>query len=540
MNRFEKDFVIYPEYSDTEDLRNIQGFSRLLKEDLSRALGDVSPSDEIAKTLERHRIPAAFISSDYGGLGMCNKDLLAISEILSIDWSVFLRTQQIHCAANIITLYGNEEQKRKLLPLIASGQIIPAICLYEGEMELDFDAMKTGVVTVSAGKEKLSGCKVNVIGASNANLFIVFGCRKLFQGGSTFTCFLVEKNASTEGNIVVSKKVDCLGLDFVDVSEVEFSDVPLSMENIIDSSSSGREIALEYLNSSPIIYGAAVTGFMKRLIEILVKFCNTTVQCNAQLSKKLSVQKLTTEMALSTFALESMCYYIGGMMDENLVVITDIENAIINRFANRVIREAIASTIEIVGLYSCDRRFDYEKLMRDVLTVLSIQNKDSELLEQISLGTLTAWSNVNARNMSKWQPGLRGTLNRMFGPEKFAADLSSPKLIHFIAEHAHPSLENACRNLEYNMFRLNSVLGVIVAEYGKKLENDFAALDHIANVVEGNLSMISIISRASRSYSIGLRNADLELAWTLMLCSRIATTSKNELESLNDCESPSF
>lgn len=61
------------------------------------------------------------------------------------------------------------------------------------------------------------------------------------------------------------------------------------------------------------------------------------------------------------------------------------------------------------------------------------------------------------------------------------------------------------------MSRLNIVLGKITAEQGKHLETDFAALSSISTVVENNLGMVAAISRASRSYSIGLRNADLEV-----------------------------
>uniref|UniRef100_A0A1I7YJI8 NR LBD domain-containing protein n=2 Tax=Steinernema glaseri TaxID=37863 RepID=A0A1I7YJI8_9BILA len=71
-------------------------------------------------------------------------------------------------------------------------------------------------------------------------------------------------------------------------------------------------------------------------------------------------------------------------------------------------------------------------------------------------------------------------------------------------------------------------------EQGKNTQTDFATLESLSEVIENNLGMLACIARASRSYSIGLRNADLELAWTIMHCSRTAIKTKTELECLSD------
>lgn len=62
---------------------------------------------------------------------MCNKDLLCISEVLGIDWNVYMTLTQIQRAVKAITVYGTQEQKESLLPRIASGSLRPAICLFE-------------------------------------------------------------------------------------------------------------------------------------------------------------------------------------------------------------------------------------------------------------------------------------------------------------------------------------------------------------------------------------------------------------------------
>ncbi|KHN85677.1 Acyl-CoA dehydrogenase family member 9, mitochondrial [Toxocara canis] len=84
------------------------------------------------------------------------------------------------------------------------------------------------------------------------------------------------------------------------------------------------------------------------------------------------------------------------------------------------------------------------------------------------------------------------------------------------------------------MSRLNTVISKLAAEQGKRIETDFGVLCSLSSVVENNLGMVAVISRASRSYSIGLRNADLELAWALTYCCRAARDSFTELHTLLD------
>lgn len=81
------------------------------------------------------------------------------------------------------------------------------------------------------------------------------------------------------------------------------------------------------------------------------------------------------------------------------------------------------------------------------------------------------------------------------------------------------SFQPACRDLEKSMSRLDIALERIIADHGKDVQSDFSLLDGISQVIENNLAMISTISRSSRSYSIGLRNSDLEVSrfWYIRL-----------------------
>uniref|UniRef100_A0A914ZNZ1 Uncharacterized protein n=1 Tax=Parascaris univalens TaxID=6257 RepID=A0A914ZNZ1_PARUN len=541
LNRFEKDFLIYPEYLDSESAANIKSFAMNLNNNLRKALADGEPSNgalpqSVLAVLNKASLWSAYVPSEYGGIGMCNKDLLCISEVLGIDWNVYMTLTQVQRAVKAITVYGTQEQKESVLPRIASGSLRPAICLFEENGGFDFASMRTTSTASGGGVEKLNGCKTRVIGAANANLFFIFANRKSsLQDSDAFKCFLVEKDLLPEGALTVSSPLRTFGLNGLDVSKVELRDLSVTSANVLGSNSESSDIALELSASNDFTYGAAVVGFLKLLTAELVHFCNTTVQYNISLSENPGIQRLLTEICLTTFVLESMSYYIGGLLDEELIIASDIEAAIIHKYANYALRLAISTTVEVLGTGSCDMEFRFEKMFRDATTVMSLSNAETNLTELISMGTLTSWANTNAGRLSAWRSGRTGAFSRLFGAESDHAQLNNPKLVHFIAEHAHPSLEYACRDLEQTMSRLNIVLGRITAEQGKHLETDFAALCSISSVVENNLGMVAAISRASRSYSIGLRYADLEqVAWALTYCSRAARHSLTELNGLLD------
>ena len=224
-------------------------------------------------------------------------------------------------------------------------------------------------------------------------------------------------------------------------------------------------------------------------------------------------------------------YYIGGLLDEGLVLTTDIENAIIQKYINRVLKEAFSTITQVVGTSATDHDAEYDKMVRDMNTLLSLNVSDTSLAKTISLSMVVSW--VEATNYEgKYMKSQ--ALKKFFNTQKIQDTWSNPKLKHFMAEHVHPSLEPACRNLEISMSRLDMVLNRIVEDAGSRIKEEIATLESLSKVLENNLAMIATISRASRSYSIGLKNSDIELAWAISFCHTASRQSQQELEFIMD------
>ncbi|VDP21050.1 unnamed protein product [Onchocerca flexuosa] len=233
------------------------------------------------------------------------------------------------------------------------------------------------------------------------------------------------------------------------------------------------------------------------------EYCNTTLQQNLPLAERNTIKHLVTKLALNTYVLESMCYYVGGLHDEELILSVDVEEAIIHKYARRLLSEATSSTIDIIGLDAATSGMNFDGLM--------------------TFEYFTQWRSFDKR-----------IYERIFGHVEKAISFHDPKLKHFIAEHTHPSLKEACTNLEHTMWRLESLLNLLLSNHGKSIINDYSVLRAISKVIEYNFGMVATIARSSRSYSIGLRNGDLEISWAQLYCSEAANMSMAELRKLYD------
>lgn len=101
----------------------------------------------------------------------------------------------------------------------------------------------------------------------------------------------------------------------------------------------------------------------------------------------------------------------------------------------------------------------------------------------------------------------RATANIIFGSNIF----KEPKLQHYIAEHAHPSLSDSCTKLENTMAKFEMALRNISDLHGNRFTKEPTSAWNVATVVDNNFSSLACIARANRSYCIGLKNADIEV-----------------------------
>lgn len=308
---------------------------------------------------------------------------------------------------------------------------------------------------------------------------------------------------------------ETFGLKAVDVGRIDVTAL-VTDKNQLGLAGSGSEVAAELTGSGRMPFAAATIGMARRTLRELSLWCNRTpsrTTNRSTLADDSRAQRLVTDLALKMYALESSLYYLAGLIDEGISVVVDIENSLLSMLTRDVLQAVISAQLELVGVAASDSSFPHEKIYRDVTTLLSIVDDGADV-EQIGLATISTWATSTAHKR------IVSTLKRWLKQEKDADQMKNPGLSHYIAEHAHPSLQMACQELEYSMARINVVVSKLLTSQGKNIEQDYGSLEALVNVLKNNLVMVATISRASRSYSIGLRNADIELAWATIICSR--------------------
>uniref|UniRef100_A0AAF5PIG2 Acyl-CoA dehydrogenase n=2 Tax=Wuchereria bancrofti TaxID=6293 RepID=A0AAF5PIG2_WUCBA len=524
LNRFEKDFLIYPEYSDTDEADKMLQLLSSLKKDIKAA---ANQEDSLMAVWDNYKLSSYVVPKKYGGVDMCYKDLLTICEGLGSYWRFYFRFEQTHLASSLILLYGNDLQKLHYLPQIASGVIRPVVGFSRPEMESNLKSV-TSLCDFTNGKQNLIATNY-FINAADANLLLVFAK----QAGDKVVCYLVERKDGNSDVFEMGTKTSVFGRNGLEVNLLDFKQMTMESSAVLGKPENGKKISQKTLVKR-ITFGAAVVGFMKTLINSLSEYCNRTLQQNLPLAKMNAIKHLVTKLALNTYVLESMCYYVGGLHDEELVLSLDVEEAVIHKYARHLLSEALSSTIDVVGINAVASGMNFNELLNEIMASLLLSSTELDLKKFVASQVIMSYANANADNIRQWRSFDKRLYERIFGRVEKAISFHDPKLQHFIAEHAHPSLKDACINLEHTMWRLESLLNLLLSNHGKSIIHDYTALGAISKVIEYNFGMITTIARSSRSYSIGLRNSDLEISWAQLYCSEAANISMAELRKLYD------
>ncbi|CAO4375246.1 unnamed protein product [Caenorhabditis nigoni] len=525
MNKFEKDFMIYPEYADSDDVRNIEGYVDVLRKSLELSIDsksiekDGKLSSEMLETLRSNEIHSLAIPKDYGGIGMNNKDLSKVFEELSLDWNIYTSAHLAFQTANLLQIYGSVEQKSKYLKAMAEGKVRPAVAIVK-----DTNGGKLEETVGPAGKSMINGQNLRVIGQHNANFYVIFA-----ENAGEQTCYILDETEMATTDKIKFHRDETIGLKGTDIGRIDITAL-VTDKNVLGTAGNGAEIAAELSGSGRMLLAAATVGMARRALRELSIWCNRTNSRRTHrgtLADDSRSQRLVTDLALKVYALESALYYLAGLIDEGLSIVVDIENSLLSMLTRDVLQSVISTQLELVGVAASDAQFPHEKIFRDVTTLLATFDESPDI-EQIGLATIATWATTTSHKR------IVSTLKRWLKQETEQEKMKNPGLTHYIAEHAHPSLQMACQELEFSMSRINNVVSRLMTSQGKNIEQDYGSLEALVSVLKNNLVMVSTISRASRSYSIGLRNADIELAWATIICSRLSRATWFELDALSD------
>lgn len=253
------------------------------------------------------------IPEEYGGLGLDKVSTTVVTETTGPSGS-FASVYGAHTGIGSLPIvyFGNEDQQKKYLPKLASGEWCGAYCLTEADAGSDALNARTKAVLSEDGKHYLlNGTKMFVTNCGWASSFIVYAK----VDGEHFTGFIVERDFPGVSTGAEEKK---MGMHGSSTRPLILEDAKVPVENVLFEIGKGHKIAFNVLNLGRWKLGAATVGGCKECVTGAVKYANGRIQFKVPISSFGMIKTKLANMAIRTFMSESIMYRLAGIFDDKL------------------------------------------------------------------------------------------------------------------------------------------------------------------------------------------------------------------------------
>jgi alkylation response protein AidB-like acyl-CoA dehydrogenase len=304
------------------------------------------------------------IPEAYGGLDLDLASAMIAAEHLARDGS-YAAWHGAHTGIGTLPLvfFGTEEQKRKYLPKLATAEMVAAYALTEPHAGSDALAARTRADLSADGTHYLlNGQKMWITNGGAADLFTVFA--KI--GGEKFTAFLVER---AFGGVTSGAEEKKMGIKGSSTTAVYFDNVRVPAENLLGEIGRGHIIAFNILNIGRLKLGPFACGGAKNVLAVSLKYAKERKAFGSSIAEFGAIQHKLAEMAIRTFAAESMVWRTVGLIapEESLKTIEEyaVECSIVKVYASEVLDYVVDEGVQIFGGYGYHQDYAVERAYCD-------------------------------------------------------------------------------------------------------------------------------------------------------------------------------
>ena len=318
------------------------------------------PTEEI-KQLGELGFMGIMVNPKYGGSGMDTLSyVLAIEEISKIDASasvVMSVNNSLVCYG--IEEYGTEEQKKKFLTPLASGQKIGAFCLSEPEAGSDATSQRT--TAIDMGDHYLvNGTKNWITNGGSASTYIVIAQTDVEKGHKGINALILEQDMP---GFIVGAKEDKLGIRGSDTHTLMFQDVKVPKENRIGEDGFGFKLAMKTLAGGRIGIAAQALGIAAGAYDLALAYSKERKTFGKEIYKHQAIGFKLADMATQIECARLLVYKAATIKDagENY----DIASSMAKLYASEVAMQQTIEAVQIHGGYGFVKEYHVERLMRD-------------------------------------------------------------------------------------------------------------------------------------------------------------------------------
>lgn len=302
------------------------------------------------------------IPEEYGGAGMdFTSYIIAIHEISKVSATVgVILSVHTSVGTNPILSFGTEEQKRRYVPKLASGEYLGAFCLTEPSAGSDAKSLKTKAVR-QGDYYILNGSKVFITNGGEADTYIVFARTNPEETGSHgISAFIVEKD--TPG-FMIGKDEKKMGLHGSRTVQISFEDAKVPAENLLGEEGQGFKIAMANLDVGRIGIAAQSLGIAEAALEHATAYAKERIQFGKPIAEQQGVAFKLADMATAVEAAKLLVYRAAFLRTNGLSCSKEASMA--KLFASRAAMENAIEAVQIFGGNGYTEDYPVERLFRD-------------------------------------------------------------------------------------------------------------------------------------------------------------------------------
>jgi len=317
---------------------------------------------ENVKKLAKIGLLGVVVPKEYGGLGKDTRHYVIVIEELAKACGSTCLTVAAHNSLAIgpILRFGNQEQKKKYLPDLASGRKIGAFGLTEPEAGSDAGGTKT-FASLNGNYYTINGSKCFTTNGSVADTYVITARTRKEKDSKSISSFIVERDSQ---GFSVGKTEKKMGLKGSDTATIIFEEVKVPKENLLGKEGEGFKQFLTTLDSGRIGIGAMAVGLAQAALDESLKFAKEREQFDQPITNFQAIQWKLADMATQIEAARLMVHRAAYLKDSGQDFIKAASMA--KLFASEVGRMATYQAIQILGGYGYMSSYPVERYYRDV------------------------------------------------------------------------------------------------------------------------------------------------------------------------------
>ncbi|MBW2221881.1 MAG: acyl-CoA dehydrogenase family protein [Deltaproteobacteria bacterium] len=354
------------DYGFTEEQKEIVELtSKIAREKILPVRAELDETEEfpweIINVLADAGLFGIYIPEEYGGLGFGNlENCLAIEELSKHCIGVSVSFAASGLGAYPILLHGNEEQKKKYLPPIASGKKIAAFGLTESGAGSDAAAIRTTAVR-DGNEYVINGVKQWITNGGEAEIYSIVAKTDKSKGARGASAFIIEKD--TPG-FTFGKKEKKLGIRTSATRELVFEDCRVPKENMIGREGVGFIVTMKTFDQTRPGIAIQGVGLAQGALDAVIEYARERRTFGKPIIAHQAIQHMIADMATEIEAARALTYLAARTADNNSKDLSKV-SSMSKLFATDVAMRVTTDVVQIFGGYGYMREYPVEKMMRD-------------------------------------------------------------------------------------------------------------------------------------------------------------------------------